>query len=48
MWTVENRRAYERTGLHYPSDLSDVEWALVGAADPARQARRTAARGGCA
>jgi len=29
MWTVENRRAYERTGLRYPSDLSDAEWALV-------------------
>ena len=30
MWTVENRRAYERKGLRYPSDLSDAEWALVG------------------
>lgn len=29
MWTVENRRAYERKGLRYPSDLSDAEWALV-------------------
>lgn len=29
MWTVENRRAYERDGLRYPSDLSDAEWALV-------------------
>jgi len=29
MWTMENRRAYERTGLRYPSDLSDAEWALV-------------------
>jgi transposase len=29
MWTVENRRAYERKGLRYPSDLSDEEWSLV-------------------
>src|SRR3954463_5522292 len=29
MWTVEHRRAYERDGLRYPSDLTDAEWALV-------------------
>lgn len=29
MWMVENRRAYERSGLRYPSDLTDAEWALV-------------------
>src|SRR4051795_2637357 len=29
MWTVEQRRAYERDGLRYPSDLTDEEWALV-------------------
>lgn len=29
MWTKENRRVYERTGLRYPSDLTDEEWALV-------------------
>jgi transposase len=29
MWTSENRRAYERNGLRYPSDLTDAEWALV-------------------
>ena len=29
MWTVENRREYERKGLRYPSDLTDAEWALV-------------------
>jgi transposase len=29
MWTVEHRRAYERDGLRYPSDLTDGEWALV-------------------
>src|SRR5436305_9256418 len=29
MWTVEQRQAYERDGLRYPSDLTDAEWALV-------------------
>src|SRR4051794_9993490 len=29
MWSVEHRRAYERSGLRYPSDLTDAEWALV-------------------
>ena len=29
MWTAENRGAYERRGLRYPSDLTDAEWALV-------------------
>jgi len=29
MWTAENRRHYERTGLRYPSDLTDAEWALA-------------------
>jgi transposase len=29
MWTAENRRAYERTGLRYPSDLTDEQWALI-------------------
>ena len=29
MWMVENRRAYERSGLRYLSDLTDAEWALV-------------------
>ena len=40
MWTVENRRAYERTGLRYPSDLSDAEWAVLAPLMP------TARRGG--
>jgi transposase len=30
MWTAANRRQYDRTGLRYPSALSDAEWALVG------------------
>lgn len=29
MWTAESRRGYERSGLRYPSDLTDAEWALV-------------------
>ncbi len=29
MWTVENRARYDRSGLRYPSDLTDDEWALV-------------------
>jgi transposase len=29
MWTPEHRRAAERSGLRYPSDLTDAEWAIV-------------------
>ena len=29
MWTNEHRRAAERKGLRYPSDLTDGEWALA-------------------
>jgi transposase len=29
MWTPEHRRASDRSGLRYPSDLTDAEWALV-------------------
>lgn len=29
MWTKDNRRLYDRSGLRYPSDLTDEEWALV-------------------
>src|ERR1019366_7678590 len=29
MWTPEHRRAADRHGLRYPSDLSDGEWRLV-------------------
>ena len=28
-WTVEHRRAADRRGLRYPSDLTDAEWVLV-------------------
>ena len=29
MWTPDHRRAADRRGLRYPSDLTEVEWALV-------------------
>ena len=29
MWTPEHRRAANRNGLRYPSDLTDAEWAIV-------------------
>ena len=29
MWTPEHRRAANRSGLRYPSDLTDDEWAVV-------------------
>jgi transposase len=34
MWTAENRGTYDRSGLRYPSDLTDGEWALVEALIP--------------
>jgi len=34
MWKPEHRRAGERRGLRYPSDLSDAEWALAEPAIP--------------
>src|SRR5262245_21947227 len=29
MWTADHRRAADRRGLRYPSDLTDAEWVLV-------------------
>src|SRR5919107_1500605 len=29
MWGVEKRRRYDRSGLRYPSDLTDEEWSLI-------------------
>ena len=29
MWTKENRRRYDRSGLRYQSDLTDEEWAEI-------------------
>jgi transposase len=34
MWKPEHRRAGERRGLRYPSDLTDAEWALVAPTIP--------------
>src|SRR5665213_28458 len=34
MWKPEHRRAADRRGLRYPSDLSDSEWALIEPAIP--------------
>jgi transposase len=28
-WTVQHRRDASRSGLRYPSDLTDAEWALI-------------------
>ncbi len=45
MWTSENRGRYDRSGLRYPSDLTNEEWALVEPLiPPARRggAKRTA------
>ena len=40
MWTEDHRRAADRRGLRYPSDLTDAEWELV------RPFIRPAKRGG--
>jgi hypothetical protein len=29
MWTPEHRLAADRSGLRYPSDLTDAEWAII-------------------
>ena len=29
MWTQENRGRYDRSGLRYPSDLTDAEWLVI-------------------
>jgi transposase len=34
MWTPDHRRAADRRGLRYASDLTDAEWALVQPAIP--------------
>ena len=48
MWTTENRGRYDRTKLRYPSDLTDAEWGFGRAPDPAGEAGREQAHGGCA
>lgn len=40
-WTQEQRRAADRSGLRYPSDLTDAEWALIAPLiPPARRGGR--------
>jgi transposase len=39
MWTPEHRRAANRSGLRYPSDLTDAEWAIVEPLIPPANAR---------
>ena len=39
MWTPEHRRAANRSGLRYPSDLTDDEWADCRTDDPAGETR---------
>ena len=34
MWTNDNRARYDRSKLRYPSDLTDEEWAFIGALIP--------------
>jgi transposase len=34
MWTTENRSRYDRSRLRYPSDMTDVEWALIAGMIP--------------
>src|SRR6201984_713627 len=34
MWKPEHRRAADRRGLRYPSDLTEAEWTLVAPAIP--------------
>jgi transposase len=29
VWTEDNRKLYDRKGLRYPSDMTDVEWSLI-------------------
>jgi transposase len=34
MWKPEHRLAADRSGLRYPSDVTDAEWAIVGPTIP--------------
>ena len=41
MWKAEHRVVCNRRGLHYPSDLTDAEWALIAPfVPPARRGGR--------
>ncbi|MBX6372721.1 MAG: transposase, partial [Acetobacteraceae bacterium] len=46
MWKAEHRRACDRRGLRYPSDLTDAEWAPAQPVDPLYGSTRPAKRGG--
>jgi putative transposase len=45
MWTEEHRKTYRRESGHFPSDLTDPEWArlepLIPAAEPGGRPRKT-------
>ena len=43
MWTPEHRLAADRSGLRYPSDLTDAEWTIVESMIP--PARHVGANG---
>ena len=41
MWSTEDRQRYDRSGLRYPSDMTDAEWALIeGHIPPAKRGGR--------
>ena len=41
MWTIKNRKRYDRSHLRYPSDLSDEEWQHIAPLiHPAKQGGR--------
>ena len=39
MWTTENRAHYDRSGLRYPTDLTEDEWGLVEPLIPSAKPR---------
>src|SRR5215471_5738972 len=41
MWKPEHRQAADRSGLRYPSDLTDAEWVIVEPMIPPGPAWRT-------
>jgi len=43
MWTQAHRERYRQVGEQVPSDLTDREWARLGALDPSGEAQWTAA-----
>ena len=43
----EHRRAADRRGLRYPSDLTEAEWALIASGIPPARREGPTARGEC-